>query len=208
MSDNSEDKSKDKTPELESTIPFMSQFPFGDYEITMVERGEDFITLGVSPMLIKALGETGTVNMINFYYIEKDSSIANSIYQDDIEWIADEAKHVKKIDILRKELDSALISNNLAEKVKAVKIGRKFTKSINCDNVTGIDFNELLSDFLKVNETVLQARIKLGLQKLSVATINSTEFSEKQFSTVSAFLNFQIHYAKILLGIVIAAKIY
>ena len=87
-------------------------------------------------------------------------------------------------------------------------MGRKFTKSINCDNVTGIDFNELLSDFLKVNETVLQARIKLGLQKLSVATINSTEFSEKQFNTVSAFLNFQIHYAKILLGIVIAAKIY
>jgi hypothetical protein len=208
MDDRSEDGSKDKTSELKTALPFMSEFPFRDYEITMVERGEDFITLGVSPMLIKALGDDGTVNIINFYYVEEDSSVAISIYKEDIEWIADEAKYVKKMDALRKQLDEALSGEDLAEKAKAVKAGRKFTKSINCDNVTGIDFNELLSDFLKVNETVLHSRIKLGLQKLSVATLKSTEFSEKQFKAVSAFLNFQIHYAKILLGIVIAAKIY
>lgn len=93
-------------------------------------------------------------------------------------------------------------------KVKAIKLSRKFTKSINCDNITGLDFNELLIEFTRLHETVLSSKIKLGLQKLSEASLKSTEFSERQFKAVESFLNFQIHYAKILLGIIIAAKIY
>jgi hypothetical protein len=208
MDDRDHDGTVDRTSELMTVLPFMAEFPFGDYDILMVERGEDFIQLGVSPILVKEFGDTGKIQNLNFYYIEEGSDISISLYKGDIEWIAEEAIHVKKVDALRKMLDDALSSDDLILKTKAIKNGRKFSKLLNCDTVTGIDFNELVSDFLIIYDTNLNSKIKLGLQKLSEATLKSTEFSERQFKAVRAFLNFQIHYIKILLGIVIAAKIY
>lgn len=208
MDDRDHDGTVDKTSELTTVLPFMAEFPFGEYDILMVERGEDFIRLGVSPILVKEFGDTGKIQSLNFYYIEEGSDISISLYRGDVEWIAEEAVHVKKIDALRKILDDSLSSDDLILKTKAIKTGRKFSKLLNCDAVTGIDFNELLSEFLIIYDTHLNSKIKLSLQKLSEASLKSTEFSEKQFKAVKAFLNFQIHYIKILLGIVIAAKIY
>jgi hypothetical protein len=208
MSDRGQDESKDKTSELLKVLPFMSAFPFNDYEITMVEHGQDFITMGVSPILINAFGDTGTVEFLNFSYLDGESKVSISIYRDDAEWIVEEAKQVKKMDRLRAELDDAIASEDLLQKIKVIKSGKKFSKIINCDNMGGVDFEEVLSEFLTLNETVLRSKTKLGLQKLSVATLKSSELSERQHRAVSAFLNFQLHYTKILLGIVIASKIY
>lgn len=201
-------RSEGMASELLTALPFMAEFPFGNYEIVLVEQGDDFIKLGVSPILIEEFGELGKVEMINFYYTEDDSDIIISLYRDDIEWIAEEARNIKKIDSLRKMLDDALSSNDLLLKTKAIKAGQKFSKLIDCDNLRGVNFTELLDEFLIMYDTKLSSKLKLGLHKLSEATLKSTEFSEKQFTVVKAFLNFQIHYAKILLGIVIAAKIY
>jgi hypothetical protein len=208
MDDRDQDGTVDRTSELATVLPFMTEFPFGEYDIMMVERGEDVIGLGISPLLVKEFGDTGTIQSLNFYYIEEGSDISISLYCGDVEWIAEEAIHVKKVDALCKTLNDALSSDNLILKAKSIKIGRKFSKLLNCDTVTDINFNELISDFLIIYDTTLNSKIKLGLQKLSEATLKSTEFSERQFKAVKAFLNFQIHYIKILLGIVIAAKIY
>lgn len=208
MNDRGQDDSKDKTPELLKVLPFMSAFPFTDYEITLVEHGQDFITMGVSPILINAFGDTGTIDMLNFNYVEGESNISISVFKEDVEWIVGESTRVKKMDQLRAQLDEALETDDLAQKVKSVRTGKKFAKQIDCDSMGGIDLEEVLTEFLKAHETVLRSNIKLGIQKLSVATLKSADLSERQFRAVSAFLNFQIHYSKILLGIVIAAKIY
>jgi hypothetical protein len=208
MDDRDHDGTVDRTSELITVLPFMAEFPFGEYDIRMVERGEDFIKLGVSPILVKEFGDTGKIQSLNFYYIEEGSDISISLYRGDVEWIAEDAINVKKVDALCKVLDTALSSDDLTLKTKAIKAGRKFSKLLNCDAVTSIDFNELLSEFLSIYDTHLNSKIKLSLQKLSDATLKSTEFSERQFKAVKAFFNFQIHYIKILLGIVIAAKIY
>jgi hypothetical protein len=208
MDDRDHDETVDTTSELLNVLPFMAEFPFGDYDIRMVEKGDDFIRLGVSPILVKEFGDTGKIQSLNFYYIEEGSDISIALYRGDVEWIAEEAINVKKIDALRKTLDDALSSEDLTLKTKAIKTGRKFSKLLSCNAVTGIDFNDLLSEFLIIYDTHLNSKIKLGLQKLSDAILKSTEFSERQFKAVKAFLNFQIHYIKILLGIVIAAKIY
>ena len=147
MADRDQEVSRDKTSELRTALPFMEEFPFSDYEITMIEKGENFISLGVSPILVNAFGENGTIDIINFYYIEDESNVSISIPRYDIEWIAQESSRVKKLDALRKTLDDALIDSNMITKVKAIKLSRKFTKSINCDNITGLDFNELLIEF-------------------------------------------------------------
>ena len=208
MEDHDYEEPVDKTAELIKALPFMIEFPFRNYKIKLIEKGEDFIQLGISPMLINEFGDTGKIESLNFYYTEAGSEISISIGKYDVEWIAEQASSVKILDSIRKKLDDGLESDILIEKVKAVKAGKKFTKIVGCDSTLMIDFNELLSEFIELNETALPSKIKLGLQRLSEATLKSTEFSERQYKAVSAFLNFQIHYTKILLGIVIASKIY
>lgn len=208
MGEYDQEESRDKTSELMTALPFMIEFPFNEYDIRFVEKGDDFIQMGISPMLVNEFGDNGTIETINFYYLEKGTEISISIGRDDVEWIAEQSDKVKTLDSIRQVLDIGLDTNDLIEKVKSIKSGKKFTKSINCESTALIDFNELLSEFIHLYDTALTSKIKLGLQKLSEATLKSTEFSERQYNTVSAFLNFQIHYTKILLGIVIAAKIY
>jgi hypothetical protein len=208
MGEYNQEESRDKTSELMTALPFMIEFPFNEYAIRFIEKGDDFIQMGISPMLVNEFGDNGTIESINFYYLEKGSEISIAISRDDLEWIAEQSNKVKTLDSIRQSLDIGLDTQDLIEKVKSIKSGRKFTKSIDCESTALIDFNELLSEFIYLYDTSLTSKIKLGLQKLSEATLKSTEFSERQYNAVSAFLNFQIHYTKILLGIVIAAKIY
>ena len=208
MEEHDDDKVRDKTHELISKLPFISEFPFKEYDIRLTETGDDFIKLGISPMLVNEFGDNGVIEHLNFDYSEDESNISISIGRYDIEWIAEQSEKVKKLDTTRKVLDLGISSWDLIDKIKAIKAGRKFIKLIDCENIALMDFSELLSEFLLMYETALISKTKVGLQKLSEATIKSTEFSERQFKAVSAFLNFQIHYMKILLGIVIAIKIY
>jgi hypothetical protein len=208
MSEHEQDEARDKTSELISELPFISEFPFSEYDIKLIERGDDFIKLGISPILVDEFGDNGTIEHLNFNYTEGDSNISISIARYDVEWVAEQSSKVKKLDAIRKILDDGISGKSLLNKVKAIKKGQKFIDSIDCDNVALIDFRELLSEFLLMYDTALISKTKVGLQKLSEATLKSTEFSERQFKAVSAYLNFQIHYTKILLGIIIAAKIY
>lgn len=208
MGEYDHEESRDKTSELMTALPFMIEFPFKEYIIKLIERGEDFIQMGISPILVNEFGDNGTIESLNFYYNEMGSDISISIGKYDVEWIAEQADKVKTLDAIHKSLDLGLASTDLVQKVKSIKAGKKFTKSIDCESTALIDFNELLSEFIQLYDTALTSKIKLGLQKLSEATLKSTEFSERQYKAVYAFLNFQIHYTKILLGIVIAAKIY
>ena len=193
---------------LNEVLPFMSAFPFPEYEIEFIEEDGSSVSSGVSPIILEALGGNETIGLINFYYFEHESDVAISIYLDTIEWIAEESVNVKKMDALRSILDEALGSKDLTLKIKAIKESRKFTKILNCEEMVGLDFNQVLVEFLRIYDVALTSKIKMGLQRLSEAAVKSTEFSEKQYCAAKAFLDFQAHYAKILLGIVIATKIY
>jgi hypothetical protein len=198
----------DKTSDLFSALPFMTAFPFDDYSITLEEKGRDYMQLGISPLLIDAIGDTGTTESVSFYYYDEESKVAISISRDDIEWISEEAERIKKMDSIRLTLEEAISGEDLVKKSKAIKLGKKFTKNLGCDHMLMLDFGDILNEFLSIYDTVLTYKVKLGLQKLSEATLKANVYSEKQFSAISSFLNFQLHYCRIILGVVIAAKIY
>ncbi len=208
MEELDQEQPRDKTSELHSALPFMLQFPFDEYEVYLEERGKDFIQLGISPMLVNAVGDTGIVDSLNFIYYDGDSNVSILLTRSDVEWVAEESSKIKKLDSINAALEEGLNTKNLLLKVKAIKQGKKFTKELGCGSLLGIDLGEILHEFLNLEDAILQSKIKLNLQKLNESALKTTEFSEKQYRAVSAFLNFQLHYARIVLGIVIASKIY
>jgi len=203
-----EETAKDKTTMLFKEIPFMSEFPFDDYEITIEDFSLPLDQLGISPILLREIGEPSVIKQVDFYYTEGESSVSISLRKDDIEWIARESVKIKKLDDLRKELDHALTSKSLIDKIKSIKTGIKFLKSYPDPTLHELDFNVTLKEFLDLHEVSLESNAKLILQNLNSRGILTLDFSKNQHKAVSAFLNFRLNYVKIILGVTIAAKIY
>lgn len=202
------ESSLEKTGDLFSALPFMSMFPFEDYEILLEEKGKSYSNLGVSPLLIDIIGEKGTTENVSFYYYDEESKVSISLPKEDIDWMHEESSRVKKMDAIRATLDVAIESEDLIKKSKAIKAGKKFTKELGCGHLLSLDLSDILGEFLTIHETVLSSKVKLGLQKLSETSLKSQDYTERQFKAISAFLNFQLHYCRIILGVVIASKIY
>lgn len=199
---------KDKTTRLLEVIPFMSEFPFDDYEITIEDFGLPLDQLGISPILISELGGSNNMQRVDFYYAEGDSSVSISLRKEDIEWLASEAPKITKFDELRKEVDFALKSVDLIEKMKSIRSGRKFLRNFSDPNLQEVDFNETIGEFLDIYAVSLDSKLKLTVQNLNAKSMSKMEITENQYLAIRGFLNFQLNYVKIILGITIATKIY
>lgn len=208
MGEENDEIVKDKTTRLLELIPFMSEFPFDDYEITIEDFGLPLDQLGISPILINELGANNNLKRVDFYYAEGESSVSISLRKDDIEWLASESPKITKFDDLCKEIEEALKSTDLARKMKSIRSGRKFLRNFSDPNLQEVDFNETMSEFLEIYSVQLDSKTKLVIQNLNMKAMAKTELVENKYLAVRGFLNFQLNYIKIVLGIVIATKIY
>lgn len=204
----SENGSKDKTSELYETLPFMESFPFEEYEITLEAEGKDTAELGISQILLNVLGTFGKEERLVFSYLEKDSAVQISFYLDDVGKAADSSSKVKKLNSVKDELDEAIASTSLDLKIEAIKKSKKFIKLLDSENLLYAPFTEVLQDMLDLYQVTLTSSQILGVQRLQIKKLDEDRLILRQKDAICAFFNFQLHYAKILLGIVIAAKIY
>jgi hypothetical protein len=205
---NRDHEEQGKMLNLAKTLPFMSAFPFNEYEIEVIEKGEDLIGMGISPLLINEFGDNGKDIIFNFLFSDPSSNIIVSFHIELIKVIALESSNIKKFDYIVKNTSSSLNSKSLLDKIKALKENRSFLKKFDLKNLLGINLEELFFNFLEVNQANISKKIKSSVLKLSETSLESIQFSENQFKAIESFLNFQLHLNRILVGIVIAEKIY
>lgn len=203
-----EKKSLDKTSELYTVLPFMEDFPFEEYTITLEQEGIDPKDLGIAPILINTLGTFGTEDKINFFHRHGDAITQIIFLVDDVLYIESVANEVKTLDSTNDELDAAIQCGELEAKLSYVKKSKKFINQLNVNNFLLPSFQEVLEELVKIHEVVLTSEQILGLNKFNLKKVLSKPLSKKENLMVMEFLDFQLHYAKILLGIVIAAKIH
>jgi hypothetical protein len=197
-----------KLPKLHEAFPFMSAFPFGDYIIKLEREGQDPLEMGISPILVNNLGTLGTGIRVGFFYQEGDASVMVSFFEEDIRAIHDEAARIKKLNSVREELDFALESNDLEVKAIGIKANRKFVTQLDMPHLSFQPFGGVLEELIKVHEVSLTSNQKLGLQQLSTKKMLHKRPTENEETVMRSFLNFRLNYIKIVLGIVISAKIY
>ena len=202
-------ESVDKTLELTEMLPFMQAFPFNEYETVLELEGVDPLTLGISQILIDKLGTFGSEYQVNFLYSENNaSSILISLYLEDILDVLEISHTIKKLDSVLEDINIGLTSNSIEIKIKQIKKSRRFLKLLNSESLFSPQFKPVLHELLQASGVVLTSAQMLMLHKLQTAKLMDQVFSKKELDSVFAYLNFQLHYAKILLGIVISIKIY
>jgi len=204
----SENDSQSKTSEIYDALPFMEAFPFEDYEIALEAEGKDLTELGVSPILLNTLGGLGKQEYLAFYYIENESAVQISFCVEDIELISKTAERVKKLNSVLEYLDQGLKSESIEFKIHIIKKSKKFVKLLESENLVYAPFTEVLKEMLDLYKVTLGSSQILGVQRMNLQKIDENRLTAKQKDAILAFFNFQLHYVKILLGIVIAAKIF
>lgn len=189
-------------------FPFLLSFPFHDYSITL-EQGVDYLDdLGIDPIVLSAGGGgIAAPDFVNFQHTGEENKITLSFYTYDISFIINNCSHILKFDDVRKSIDDGLDSLDIGEKLKSIKIGEKLVRKIGKSLVAGSSFNKLFDDLLKNNGHSLRADVIRDI-KLKRLKVPEYEYTEVEKSIIRSFYDLHLHHLKILLGIVIAIKIY
>lgn len=202
-----EESELDKSSEVYKKFPFMEAFPFEEYSINLEEDELD-VSLEIAPILISALGKSSTLGLVNFQYLENDSAVTVSFPQKDIVHLTKVVGKIKKLDSVLTELSAGLAAPDIESKIKYIKGSKKFLRLFMSESLEKPKFESFLGELLTLNEAVLESELILELQKLKPSKILRCALSINEEATVLAYLNFHLHYCKILLGIVIAIKIF
>jgi hypothetical protein len=202
------EESLDKASEIYELIPCLEAFPFNEYQITLEDEGLSSKEIGISPLLISALGEFGKEKRINFYYLEEETTIMISIDIDDINYLIDISASIKKLNSVNQGINNGITSDSIEVKIDEIKQSRKFIKQLKSDHLNVPPFEMVLSDLIEINGTAFTSDQMIGLQRLIANKIKRNELSANELYVAKSYLNFQLNYAKILLGIIISAKIY
>lgn len=204
----SDEQPLNKTEELYEELPFMEAFPFNEYDIALEVEGTDFSEIGVSEILLNTLGSFGTNEKINFFYREGKFKIMVAFNLDHLFELAENSKNVVQLTPIKKYLDEALQTNEINSKLEALIKSKRFINKLESDPLFDPPFEAILFDMFLMHDVTLSTTQILGVMQLNYDNIIGIGLAEKEIEVLNYFLNFRLHYVRIMLGIVIATKIY
>lgn len=199
---------QEKIVDIFEAVPFLRSFPFDEYELEINVDGVDIADLGVSPILIDALGTFGTEQYIRFYYDHHGSKTMVSIHVDDILDLQQEAENIQTLDETFRRIKEAIESSDIRKKVSIVKKSKKFIEETGIEALILIQFSEVLAGLAEAEEVEVSQGLSSALLSLVQKSILENTKTQNDRRLVTSYLDFHLHYAMIILGIVIAAKIH
>jgi len=188
-------------------FPFMESFPFDEYHFELEELGNSAERLGINPIIIEAAGSIVEPSLVNFTKHGEIVNISLSFYTYDIEYIYDKAETVKKMDDLSLILNNAVKCKNFKDKLIAIKEGKKFLKKIGSSSAVNGNFNKIFDNLLELMNFSLSSKEDKLIKKLNI-NIEQDDFNPDIQEIILEYYNLYLHHIRILLGIVIAAKIH
>ena len=185
-------------------FPFLSSFPFSEYEISIQKSVEDDIQ--VDPMIAKEAYSLSALDFINFTYKYQESDISFYFYTFNIEYLCSASKKVIKLDYIREILDFGINSNDIEIKLKSIIAGEVFIKKLGNMLLAGNTFDLILDEMFKSQQVNIK---NIDLEKIKrFKNIDYSLITNAAKDCVLDYYDLHLHHIKILLGIVIAYKIY
>ena len=193
---------------LYDALPFIESFPFDEYEISLEKIDAIDATQGISPILVKEFGPFESNNTVSFQYFEMGANHTVTFSEDDVLDISESSDLIETLSPVREYLKAAIDSTDLREKVQAIRKSRKFIKQLDLEYLLQVEFVDILGAVLEIYDGKLTSQEKSAITRLNLKKMDECIKSDQSHKIAKAFLNFQLHYAMIILGIVIATKIH
>jgi len=183
---------------LYELFPFLKSFPFDQYIISGGKGEEE--------------EENEQKNsfedeLFNFKYVYRDKDIVISFYDTDILFLDVISKDITVLDGIRKSIDKGLDSNSMTVKFTSIRKAKTFLKKIKSPAENADTFKTVLNGLQEMNEVELSEDIINKIDELD-KKLKDEKLNVNELITIDSYLDFQLHHAKIMLGIVIASKIH
>tara|TARA_B100000963_G_scaffold334854_1_gene328457 strand:+ start:27337 stop:27891 length:555 start_codon:yes stop_codon:yes gene_type:complete len=179
-------------------FPFLKSFPFDHYEIS---GGEE------TGNKEGKLSELFDDELYNFKYFSRDKDITISFYDSDIEFLNRISSEIKSLDSIRKSIDKGLNSDDMLIKFSSIRKAKTFLKKVKSPAEDAGTFKTVLNGLQEINEVNLSKDIIKKIDKLD-KKLKDEKLNVNESITIDSYLDFQLHHAKIMLGVVIASKIH
>lgn len=192
---------------LNKKHPFLANFPFRDF---VLEIGE----LPAAPQAAPApdLDQDTRVSKYNSpmvrFIFEKDVRFSINVHENDLVWISNRASEITELDVISQILDTAIDTKDLLVRRDAVEAADHWIKKLSdqktmlaystfSEALTSLIGEKSINDATNLINNINKLANKKGLVKLTA----------DEASIVLTYYHFRLVYSKLILGIVIAAKI-
>lgn len=188
-----------------ANYPFLRNFPFQDFHIEAEElkrpQAEDgeYVTMPVS---------VTNPFVINFVYTRDKQKTAISVFDRELAWLSTRAETISQLDDIAHIINDGLTSGDITKKRDAVLVIEHWLKKIADDRATlnYSTFNDILMRLIGVTQLKETVQLINNINKLSSGA-NVIKMDKKQYDIIMTYYDFQMIYCKLVLGIIIAAKI-
>lgn len=188
-----------------ANYPFLRNFPFQDFHIEAEElkrpQAEDgeYVTTPVS---------VTNPFVINFVYTRDKQKTAISVFDRELAWLSTRAETISQLDDIAHIINDGLPSGDIIKKRDAVLVIEHWLKKIADDRATlnYSTFNDILMRLIGVTQLKETVQLINNINKLSSGA-NVIKMDKKQYDIIMTYYDFQMIYCKLVLGIIIAAKI-
>jgi hypothetical protein len=188
-----------------ANYPFLRNFPFQDFHIEAEELKKPQAEDGEFAM---AAGPITNPFIINFVYTREKQKTAISVFDRELDWLSARAETITELDDIVKIINTALPTNDIIKKRDAVLVVEHWLKKIADDRATlnYSTFNDILMRLIGVTQLKETVQLINNINKLSSGA-NVIKMDKKQYDIIMTYYDFQMIYCKLVLGIIIAAKI-
>ena len=178
--------------------PFLENFPFNEFSIEAIgfnkSSYDDDYTAAVPTQLIKFLYEKGKSSMTIF------------VFEQELSWINEVSAKITDLNKIAKIIDSSIKSNDLLRKRNGLRHAEDWCAQLQ-DSRSRLSYStsgEILTKLVDNNDQLVSIINKIVKLSIGVGLVG---LSEKEYRIILTYYQFQLIYAKLLLGIVIASKI-
>ena len=188
-----------------ANYPFLRNFPFQDFQIEAEELKRPQLDDG--EFVISA---NSTINpfVINFVYTREKQTTAISVFDRELDWLSTRADLITELDDIVHIINEALPAGDIIKKRDAVLVIEHWLKKIEDERSTlnYSTFNDILMRLIGVTQLKETVQLINNINKLSSGA-NVIKMDKKQYDIIMTYYDFQMIYCKLVLGIIIAAKI-
>ena len=198
--------SQDRTlSKVYSNYPFLRNFPFQDFQIEASEVKKPQVDDGE----VVSMHSTH-INpfIINFVYSREKQKTAISVFDRELDWLSTRAESITELDDIVRIINESLPIGDIIKKRDAVLVVEHWLKKIADDRATlnYSTFNDILMRLIGVTQLKETVQLINNINKLSSGA-SVIRMDRKQYDIIMTYYDFQLIYCKLVLGIIIAAKI-
>jgi hypothetical protein len=183
----------------------LRNFPFQDFQIEAEELKRPQADDG--EFVITANSMTNPF-VINFVYSREKQTTAISVFDRELDWLSTRADLITELDDIVHIINEALPAGDIIKKRDAVLVIEHWLKKIADERSTlnYSTFNDILMRLIGVTQLKETVQLINNINKLSSGA-NVIKMDKKQYDIIMTYYDFQMIYCKLVLGIIIAAKI-